>query len=520
MNNPETPLSPSSHMTTYNTDEIELASTTTTINDTQIVDDPYNTALQKARPRVQSFRKSVRSFFTSLKGVKIEDSKQSIITDLPKDSEAPIYIDPVPYPSHFDDYETPTTVPELFDELLIYTFSFLDYRELLVVGQVSRQWQQLSQMDVLWKREYQRITFELANKDEHLQQDFRSHFLQLHHRSNLKKQERQYVYKRLKCVNNGQSAAICGYAFIAPMVFVCALMFLSVIVPLILDDRIPFSGAGIQFVSVPTVFILLSFGAILLGLVYDTKLINRLKRRYIDYLSNENLLTAPVEEMGAYTFNEELDDGWISTFELLLSGVFYLPLLIACLLIHWTASLTHLYIVSLTPVFVYGAFVCMGQVVSFFKLRNNTVRDNRLLPGFMGFSVVTVGIFIEIETVLIALKLDGIITSAWNVALIPMWLCMIVLCGVCPLYTAFAVFLDDDELSGQVICIGVLLQAMLYPLQAFIIMFALRLDNVYDMQYVLVFVPLYVFESLFICCFCLASGCCVTCKVFNNLQWL
>jgi hypothetical protein len=486
-----------------------------------------------AAPRVNSFRKSIRNslhIFKSFKKHKVskspEKDKTSIIGAHANDSANLHHVDEIPAPIfHFDEWFTPNTVDGMFDDLLIYTFSFLDYKELIKVGQVSKKWRRLSQMDVLWKREYQRVTFELAQKNENLDRDFRSHFIQLQTQQTMKRKERRYASNKLSKLNIWQSILIYVYAFFAPMTFVCGLLALSVIVPLIFDDRIPASGDGIQYLSIPSIITLFSFLVMALGLYFDPILLSRLKKRYCEYLAQEQLMENP-EEMSAYTFNEELDEGWIATFQLLLWSVFWIPLVAICLLAKWALFINISYSVCFIPVYVYYiSYLLMPMVISCYKSifeprTGNITRDNRWLPRLMHIMANIVNFFMVLQVLLVGLRLDDVTTAPWNVVLLPLWFSFALLWCVCPAYTLCGVLFDDDELSGQVICIGVVLQLLIYPIQAFIIMFALRLDNVFEIPYIYTFIPLYIFESLFICCFCFLSGCCVLCKVFNNFNLL
>jgi hypothetical protein len=118
---------------------------------------------------------------------------------------------------------------------------------------------------------------------------------------------------------------------------------------------------------------------------------------------------------------------------------------------------------------------------------------------------------------LIAVKLDGYITTYWSVVFIPMWFCLVVALGapltLSPLLCyAFEMGKNRDDLDSNsmfylvylmspLVCIPVTLVSLL--ITAWFTLFAVRLDGVVTFSYVYTFIPLYVLW----CCLACAALC-------------
>src|SRR3989338_4656373 len=88
----------------------------------------------------------------TLPTIQIEYDAPTIVIDVVEsipDASITIKKQPPPAP-------TPTsTMIEVFDDLLFYTFSFLEGPDLISVGQVCKRWRDISSGNDVWKRELQ-----------------------------------------------------------------------------------------------------------------------------------------------------------------------------------------------------------------------------------------------------------------------------------------------------------------------------------------------------------------------------
>jgi hypothetical protein len=391
----------------------------------------------------------------------------------------------------YEDVDTPSSIPELPDDLTYYIFVFLEYRDLIHVERVCARWRSLSSDDVLWKREFLRIHGDVDVKN------YRAAFYEKSFRVRQIRQSRDNV----AIVSTLQTILVWIYGFLAPLVYLVSCIVLSVFIPLIADGRV----TNIQAVSVPSVIILFSHLVTVLGLLVDPGYISRLKSRYIDYLIAERQLNGSdtfVKYQASYVHVKELDDGWAPSLNLIIWPFILVPLYSMSILNKLTLS----YLECMWPVYLYCALYvalpALFTVVKFRTLRKYTADNGRLLL-FFGTTGNLFNLLVLIQTILVGLKLDGTINTYWSVVCVPLWTMMVYIICMCQCVCIPACAMGKARGNVNALCCT---QPVLLPIVPFSLLLILKLDNVVNVSYVDAFIPLYVGLGLTISCFLCCAG--------------
>src|SRR5690606_23081505 len=91
------------------------------------------------------------------------------------------------------------SVDELYDDVLRYVFSFLNYRDLFRVGRVNQRWRKLSESDILWDREYANKNFVYVDKPN-VKSQFKRNFVECLKDQKIAKMNRKVYVSRLNQV--------------------------------------------------------------------------------------------------------------------------------------------------------------------------------------------------------------------------------------------------------------------------------------------------------------------------------
>jgi hypothetical protein len=460
------------------------------------------------------FIPTVSSMFQAVKQMRKNKANEGETSDLlaPNKQQieelAPISVPhAIAYSYSDDEVEMPKQVSELVDEILLYTFSFLPYQDLLHVEQTCTRWRKLASDEVLWKREYLRVSGKNVETTE-----YRKLFFERFYRIGFIRD----VRKKVAITSTLQTSAIIIYGFIAPLAYLIAGIVLCVDIPLMADGMI----TNVTYISIPIVIMLFAFLVTALGLLIDPGYINRTKSRLFDILVAQKQIPDAQNDnnfinfQGSYTLDRKLDEGWTMAINLIIWPFVLVPLIGMSFLARNTLTYTQ----CLWPVYLYcGLYVLLPISFAFIKFKTllTYTSDNIRLLIFVGIFGNLFNLFVFLQMLLIGLKLDGIITQGYVVACVPTWMLLAICLCFCQFMNGFTSTLGaaKDSINTAVCCI----QPLLYPIVPFGILLILRVDRYVNMSYVDVFIPVYITLGFMMCCLlCIVGTCCIPFRIFFN----
>ncbi|KAG2379171.1 hypothetical protein C9374_007809 [Naegleria lovaniensis] len=465
--------------------------------------------------KIPSFRKknSVQHFENN----NMNSSAEESTTLISKNCGVTIgYIAPLPK-CDWGTVDAPKCLGEMYDDIIRYFFMFMTPKELIIIGGVSRRFRDLSSSDEIWSPIYQAYTFSSVEKDTTITQQFRHEFLRKLKENSTIQFLREESKENVPVIEQVQTCFQCGYGFLAPQIFFTCFAIFSILVPLLMDGFIDISQVG--FCSLPFFFALGTYLFISISLLIDPYSLEKKRNKYLEYLQVGALDAGYSNKKWTFSDSEpqeesDFDDGWkesinLSVWHLWIWLLFILGYLSKYI---WFAAVYSPFSLLFIPCHVYTIFYCIGPLIFYKHSRSNkTISSDSRLTSYCSYVTNSLLVIISsVQILLIGLKLDGVITTYWNLVLLPAWIFLLFVNCMCCWYAACAGISDGKE-GGCVGLYGItahVLFALFY--QVWFIIIALRLDLIITSIWTPLFVPMWLFLSFSCCTHCLCSSVCIS----------
>ncbi len=412
---------------------------------------------------------------------------------------------------------------QLSNDVIQEIMSFLTYHDLLLnVSLVNKRWYKLSCSDHLWRIHLEQETYKLpaytirrrfihnhpeilnsstdgnnrsnnyntcissiGNNKEHsiyvVNGGLRKEFLELL-RKNVNDKN---IKKKIDQVITTKKLFQKSYGIILPLLFFIGLCLCSILVPLQESQYsyLPPWWAPFLFISLP------SYLLIVLSILIDPFLLNPIKDNYYHVLGTQLYFPGDSETM--------------KSVNLLVWSLGWIPTSLLCIFLKLRLWSNISFSIALIPLFTMCAILLLVPPIIWYSsyMRGKLAFHENLSVFVVYCLCAVIGLFIVIQFGLIAGKLDGTILGTWGVVFIPIWLLFIVVIFSCPLTCFLSLKSNSEFFAGLsfgscIICSGIL------PLMTFMILLSLKLDNFLQIEWIYMFIPLYIFEGigLFILC--------------------
>lgn len=406
------------------------------------------------------------------------------------------------------DILVPTTFGELFDDVLLYIFSFLDLKELSAMTQTNHNLRKLASSDILWEKFYKTHHWKWISEVTPLTHNYRDYFIDCAK----KEQELHRKYKvnglllgTTTTVKNTQKFCWIGCG---PICLWIGIILLTAMAPVFLDKAIPnISGACWGLLVSFLLTTVLGYCCITYGLASDSLIFHKLRQRY--WLTEQKLIKSEDP------LPNQQDQDLINTSLTLVLGMLWLPLSLICYLVRGALFPNLLFSIALLPVYVCSmAFTC-NPLFILHIYRAFTYNRNGSLTSQITMSLLNVMVIIQL--ILLNLRLDDIMVVSYGVVLIPTWLVFLVFpvfsCLTCILYVG--AFNNCAAVGWGLFLMFV--PCFMIPLGLFLILFMLRLEEVFfGFSFAIVFIPCFLFDLLVCCCICLCSTISLWSDPFEN----
>ncbi|KAL0488007.1 F-box protein [Acrasis kona] len=414
----------------------------------------------------------------------------------------------VPPPIMYDSSRQTSDVhiSDIYDDVLLYTFSFLESRDLITVGQTCRRWREVSSGDMMWRRELQNF-FTNTNQKKNVEQidgDYKRVYFKMKYAHN----HLEEFHKRISNIRNCQIWTAIIIGLFIPLSLCFGALYLSIMAPLFLDGQIQTSPENLWYSSVPEWILL--FAPFLVFIVTMT-IIFVLFVPQSKYAKKVQLIQFFELQWNTYfesAFISIWVVGWLAWVPIMFLGL-YLRLLIVPFFPNSNMSFR----LAFVPVYLYTAVYIAAPLYTMVQW---SLLRKPLMKWSLGCYIVGViiNVLVSIQCGLISGKLDSSLDSYWSSIFTPMWLVhalLLLFPGVCCLEAVHPWRLRFVKVGAvMAVC-----EIFLLPVQIWLILFSLRLDSFISVSFVATFIPLYVIIFIL-----LLIGLCATGYTIINTKFL
>jgi hypothetical protein len=291
------------------------------------------------------------------------------------------------------------------------------------------------------------------------------------------------------------------YALIALIVcLLVGLIYLSVIVPLILDGKVRMTTQNLFYVSIPSwLFLVLPVVTILPVLGSVLAILRSVYAYLYRFVQQWNFSFVEVPPFISQ---------W-SLFRIIVGWFGYIPIVFICSQIRlWfyvsDANTVFAYRISFLPIYVFTLIFTVCDIAVLFNNRKSAMIRSAMirLDVFFFFTFLFINGLV-LQSGLVSGKVDNAILAPWTVILIPIWTVYALFLAamfLSPLLIWYAFVHNRERYGDAVNTFKFLLfvNIMTSPLLIWLVLFALRLDLVLTSQFVYAFIPIYLFVAFWI----------------------
>lgn len=380
---------------------------------------------------------------------------------------------------------TPTsTMIEVFDDLLFYTFSFLEGPDLISVGQVCKRWRDISSGNDVWKRELQ-LFLTNTNQKKRVEDLQASNFKKLFFKMKYAHTHLDDHHKRISRIRNCQIWTGIAMGIFIPLSLCFGFLYLSIISPLFMDGYINYSQDNVWLSSIPEWLLFFTPFIVFMCTITIVFLLFIPQRKYAKSVQLVQYFELHWDGYFEAAFISIWIVGWFLWIPLIFLGL-YLRLLI----VPFFVSTGFSYRLAFLPVHLYSVLYIGAPL---YVMVQWSLLHKPLMKWSVGCYLVGVAIncFVSIQCGLISAKLDQSMDSYWSSIFSPLWILhglLLMFPGVCCLEAVHPWKLRFIKIGG----VMAIIEVFLFPVQIWLILFALRLDLFISISFTSTFIPLYV----------------------------
>lgn len=401
--------------------------------------------------------------------------------------------------NYLEEYTSPKKLGDLPDDVILYLISYLDIKELLSISKVSTKLYKLSNTDSLWE-EFYKNAFWSSQFVKDATQDYRKQYLIHSKNESILKKEKVHLQKQLRTVDEISTTCKVLYGFILPMIY-CVGLFASLICfGLLLDNVIPNTQTNHLIIfSIFFILCTLLHLIIALGVLFDPTLFYYL-RIYFYQKYFKNSITS------IQTYPIIYDNSLVLFVNLFIWGSLWFTLSLGCILIKLAIFPSYQdipYSIFAIPSYLLTAFLIIFPFIVI--LLCNLFSNMNLFSFSVWFTIVFINVVTNIQVLLVTLKLDKVLGTYWSIIFIPSWILILSIC-VCSIPFCICGGLSIIRSIYNFIFFLLLIlfsSCFVLPILIFLILFALRLDQVFLGYYSLLFIPIYLLQCCCTFCLCL-----------------